>query len=499
MPDARPNLLVIMSDQHHAGVLGAAGDRLAHTPHLDRLAAGGVRATNCYCPSPLCGPSRMSFMTARHPYDNALWTNEEELSSDSPTFAHGLLAAGYETVLSGRMHFVGHDQRHGFLARPIGDVPESAYLSAGWQLARVLGELRDTPGTGLQSIVKSGPGRMGYHAYDEAVTRTTVDWLRARATRAAPEPRPFLLVVGYAAPHCPFVCPPEDFALHAARIKVSDLPPTEGPLHPFVGAWRRANGAAPAPPIDAQWRARVAYYGLCTFLDRQVGAVLDALAATGLAENTVVVYTSDHGENLGEHGLWWKMHFYDSSTRVPLLVNWPGRLDAGRVVTPNVSLIDIGPTLLGMAGAPPLPGVSGRDLAPLLRGQADGWDDTVFAEYANLAGATSAVAPRRMVKSGPWKYNYYHGYRPELYNLADDPQEMHDRWDDPTCADVRARLHARLRAGWDPEVVEQHLQRCAERRRLIAAWVRAAKPPEPDPLWFDTPPVNEWTQPGPPA
>jgi len=248
MPD-RPNFLVIMSDQHHAGIMGCAGDPVAHTPALDRLAADGVRFTNTYCPFPLCGPSRMAFMTCRHPYDIESWTNETQLGSDFPTFAHGLLAAGYETVLSGRMHFVGHDQRHGFARRLLGDVPESAYIAAGWKLQRVLGELVDTPGMALAGIVKSGPGRTGYHAYDEVVTRTTVEWLRERGRQqAAP---PFLLTVGYAAPHCPLVAPPEDFARFADRITAADLPAVDLEQHPIIADQRRQWGVDPLPPVEA--------------------------------------------------------------------------------------------------------------------------------------------------------------------------------------------------------------------------------------------------------
>ncbi len=219
MPN-RPNILLIMSDQHQAGVMGCAGDAVAETPALDRLATAGALFSSAYCAYPLCGPSRMAFMTARHPHELRCWSNENQLDSDAITFAHGLLVAGYETVISGRMHFVGQDQLHGFTRRLIADVPESAYLSAGWKLQRVLGDLVDTPGMSLSSLVKSGPGRTGYHSYDEAVTRATVNWLAERGK--AREERPFLLTVGYVSPHCPFVAPPEDFARYADRLSMDD-------------------------------------------------------------------------------------------------------------------------------------------------------------------------------------------------------------------------------------------------------------------------------------
>ncbi|SVD44716.1 uncharacterized protein METZ01_LOCUS397570, partial [marine metagenome] len=203
MKQKSPNILLIMSDQHHAGLMSCAGDSIAETPNIDRLARQGVRFSNAYCTFPLCGPSRMSFMTCRHPHEICLWDNASQLNSDTPTFAHSFLSAGYDTILSGRMHFVGWDQRHGYAQRLISDVPQSAHLAAGWKLRDVLGDLIDTPGMSLAGLLKSGPGRTGYHAYDEAVTHTTVEWLRQRGLSR--QEKPFLLTVGYAAPHCPFV------------------------------------------------------------------------------------------------------------------------------------------------------------------------------------------------------------------------------------------------------------------------------------------------------
>lgn len=157
-PKDRPNILIIMSDQHHARVMGNAGDPYARTPALDALTARGVSFSNTYCTFPLCGPSRMSFMTGRQPFDLRHWDNEGQLNGAIPTFAHAFLAGGYDTVLSGRMHFVGCDQRHGFAERTMGDVSESSILPAGMSLKKILGDLVDTPGMRLAGIQKSGPG-----------------------------------------------------------------------------------------------------------------------------------------------------------------------------------------------------------------------------------------------------------------------------------------------------------------------------------------------------
>ena len=230
----------------------------------------------------------------------------------------------------------------------------------------------------------------------------------------------------------------------------------------------------------------MAYYGLCTFTDRQVGSVLAALEDSGLADNTIIVYTSDHGEMLGEHGMWWKSTFYDGASKVPLVISWPDRIAADLKLAANVSLIDIGPTLLDLAGVDPLPGASGHSLRPLLDGDGGDWADTVFAEYT--APRNESVS--RMVRQGPWKYNYYHGERSELFNLADDPGETNDLYDDPALEEVRRELHNLVLTDWDPDHVEETMRRCERERALIGNWVRVVEPPEPDPPWFNTPPDN---------
>ena len=481
MASSQPNILLIMSDQHHAGVLGCAGDTAADTPTLDALAARGVRCASTYCPFPLCGPSRMSFMTGRHPYQLGIWDNSAELGSDVPTFAHALHAGGYDTVLAGRMHFVGLDQRHGFAQRILGDCPESAFLAAGWKLSRVLGDLTDTPGMHPNGLLKSGPGRTGYHAYDEMVTSAATTWLRQRPVGG----RPFLLTVGYTSPHCPFIAPPEDFAHAAARIGLKDLPPWDAQVHPLSAARRRAFWTDPEPPVEARWRSRVAYYGLCRFLDRQIAAVLAALAASGQADDTVVIYTSDHGEMLGEHGMWWKSTLYEGGACVPLIAAGPS-LARGLVVEIPVGLVDVAPTLSGLAGCAELPGGSGRSLLPLLRGEAVA-DRPVFCE--NVYSYDNAVS--RMVRLGAWKLSLHHDHQPELYNLAEDPGERRDRAADPTCAEVLARLAKLARAdGWDPEAIAVRMRRRPAEGALIGRWLSDVRPAEPDPLWFDQPPEN---------
>lgn len=471
----QPNILFIMSDQHHAGFLGCAGHAIADTPALDALAARGTRCAAAYCPYPLCGPSRMACMTGRHPHHLGIWDNSAELGGDVPTFAHALHAGGYDTVLCGRMHFVGLDQRHGFARRLVADVPESAFIAAGWKLKRVLGDLTDTPGMHPNGLRKSGPGRTGYHAYDETVTAAACAFLRAQRAGG----KPFLLTVGYAAPHCPFIAPPEDFAHAAARLREADLPPWDANLHPLNAARRRAFFTDPEHPLADRWRSTAAYLGLCRFLDRQIGEVLAALSAAGLADDTVVVYTSDHGEMLGEHGMWWKSTFYDGAARVPLIAAGPG-LATGRVLDAPVSLVDLAPTVSALAGVAALPGNDGRDLLPALRGGPPP-ETPVFCEQA--FAWDEAVS--RMVRLGRWKLCLHHGHAPELYDLVDDPGETRDRAADPACAATVAALTAHARAdGWDPAAITVRMRRRPAEEALLARWLTDVRPAEPDPLWF---------------
>lgn len=480
----QPNIVVIMSDQHHKRAMGCAGHPLVQTPNMDALAARGTRFENAICNFPLCGPSRASFMTGRHPHQTEVWNNNEEFRSDMPTFAHVFGAAGYETVLSGRMHFVGADQRHGFERRVIGDCPASGYIAAGWKLKDVLGMLADTPGMALVGLTKSGAGRSGYLDYDEAVTAAAVDYLKTRS--ASDESRPLMMTVGYAMPHCPFVADPADYALYDDLVaeptgNESDL----SHQHPVIQSQREQFGSKPLPSPAVRRRVTAAYYGMVTHLDRQVGQVLHALEDAGMLENTIVVYTSDHGEQLGEHGCWWKSTFYEGAVGVPLIVARPG--DSASVSTANVSLMDIGQSLVDLAGLDSIPGATGRSFRALLDGDSSDWNDDVFSENV---GQPSNFGPWRMIKRGHWKYNYYYGSKSELFDLAADPTEDRNLSGLPEHAAIEAELHAAVLDGWDPD---QIAARQALRRResgLLGQWQRKKEPAEPDEPWFDTPCEN---------
>jgi len=460
----RPNFLVIMSDQHSPHFMGCAGEGLVRTPHLDGLAERGVVFDANYCAAPLCVPSRMTFLTGRHCSDIGVWTNGCMLPSDIPTFAHGLGAAGYETVLGGRMHFVGPDQRHGFEKRIIGDVLSPFPGGPGPDLGHI--SMAST-GQSRRAVEIAGPGRTAYQAYDVEVTDTCCRWLEERE-----DERPFCLVVGYVLPHCPFICPKELYEEYYERIEIPRVPEDYlDELHPAVRLWRRMRGIDDLTEVEIR-RARAAYYGLVTYMDELIGRLLKALADSRFGEETVVAYTSDHGEMAGEHGMWWKSSFYEGSARVPMIWSWPGRLREGARVGAVTSLLDVGPTLLEMAGAELLPQVAGRSLVGFL-GEGEtpaGWPDCALAENVVTSGRER---PGRMVRQGKWKLNLYHGYdQPQLFDLEGDPEEFRDRAGDPACAGIREELLARVREGWDGDAVEGTLARRDETRPLLRQWAR---------------------------
>lgn len=468
----RHNTLLLMSDQHHPRILGCRGDEVVRTPALDALAARGTLFTQAYCGNPLCVPSRMSFLTGRHGSDIHVWSNQCRLAAEIPTFLHGLTVAGYETILCGRMHFVGPDQRHGFESRLLGDVD-----------ARLDPIPLSTTGQTKAAVETAGPGRTAYLAYDEAVTATACEWLRGLPRR--PADRPWCLVVGYVLPHCPYICPREWFEEYNARIEVPEVPAGYlDSLHPALRQWRATRGV---DDLSTEQRrvARAAYYGLVTCLDRLIGHVLAALGESGAEADTRVVYTSDHGDMAGELGMWWKSSFYDGSVGVPLLWKEPG-LQEGRECRRNVSLLDIGPTLLDLAGAPPLPGARGRSLRPLLEDRGtSSWPDEVFAEYAGLQGDP----PARMIRRRRWKLNHYHGFaEPQLFDLEADPAELHDLAHDAGCADLRDELVQVVRKDWSGEHIAHVMSVQDAQRRLLRDWSDCARTQK-------NPPPDRWTAP----
>jgi len=459
----RPNVLIIMSDQHNPHLMAHAGDAYVRTPGLDRLAESGVSFSNAYCAAPLCVPSRMAFMTGQYPTDLQIWTNGGILSN-VPTFAHQLSLAGWETTLCGRMHFNGPDQHHGFERRLVGDVSgalrrlTSGLFEGVWAHAGC--------GQSYEGLCDNavGPGQATYSAYDADVTARACAYIRSHPGGG----EPFCLVVGLLLPHNPYVCPKALFEEYMDKLpaaeRVGAFPEGE---HPAVLSLRRFRGTDRITPDQAR-RARAAYYGLVTRMDENIGRIMDSLDEKGLTEETVVVYTSDHGELNGEHGLWWKDSFYEGSVGVPMIWSRPGHFRTNHCADAVVSLLDVGPTLSELVGAEPLPGARGRSLIPWLEigSEVGDWPDTAFAEtYAR------GQRPARMIRSGRWKLNAYHGYaHPQVFDVAADPDEANDLGAHPDYADVRDMLMSRVMTGWSGDWIERRVQQRLAEQDVLKRW-----------------------------
>lgn len=470
-----PNILVIMSDQHAAGALGAAGHPVVQTPNLDRLCAEGVAFTSAYAAYPMCTPARASFMTGRYATGHGVWELGDPLDSALPTWAHALQIAGYHTALAGRMHFVGPDQWHGFAQRLCPDVGENGmpiFAYADW-------DAKEQPeGVMLDALAIAGPTgeETRYQAYDRAVCDAAV---RALRQAAATPSRPWALTVGLVLPHFPYqVSRPYYDRYRDSGIPLPTTPPDgrtfDDCIPEVYRGIRRWLGLHVDGATAEQVRcARQCYYGMITFMDEQIGRVLDELRQQGLEENTVVVYLSDHGDSLGEHGLWSKMTFYEESARIPLIVRLPGMQYAGERCAAPVSQVDWLPTLLELTGQAPWgEPLTGRSLLPLLQDPSQAWPErAVLSDYA----CNGVPAPQRMVRRGPWKAVFGGGAPPALYHLHDDPGEWRDRAGEPAlqplCDDLATAAAA---DGWDSAALRETVL-TRQRRLNYIARARAAE------------------------
>jgi len=414
----RPNFLIVMADQLTARALPAYGNRIAKTPHIDALAAGGVVFDSFYCNSPLCAPSRFSFLSGRQVSAIGAYDNAAEFQAQVPTFAHYLRRSGYQTVLSGKMHFCGPDQLHGFEERLTTDIYPADF---GWTPDWTRFDERPSWYHTMDSVTEAGPcARTNQIDYDDEVVfharRKLFDLARSG------DRRPFCMVASMTHPHDPYVIPRrywdryEGVDIDMPRVRI----PAEQ-LDPHSRRLRHVSGLDLQPVTEARTRAaRRAYYGAVSYVDDQIGVLLAALAEARFAANTVVILLADHGDMLGERGLWYKMNFFEPACRIPLIVHAPALFGASRVQT-SASLVDILPTLSELAGVAPADfatPLDGSSLVPQLAGESG--RDEVIGEYL----AEGAIAPVVMIKRGRYKFVHSPVDPDQLYDLADDPDEL---------------------------------------------------------------------------
>jgi len=453
-PDAR-NVLLILSDEHRPDAAGYAGHDLVETPALDGLAAAGTRFSNAYCPSPLCAPCRGSLTTGRYVHEVGTWDNAASYDGSGPNWPSHCSTRGVHTASVGKLDF-----------QPGVEVFDEQLLPNYRGSPDVNGLERDPPNVrenARDRILAAGPSEEpGAHERGDAErTDRAVEWLE---TRASDDPDdPWVLSVNYTLPHFPLTAVRDYYDRYpesAVDLPV-DYPAADD--HPILEELRdHFDGREVPEPVLR--RTRAAYYALCTELDDNVGRLLDALDRTGLAEETLVVYSSDHGEPLGDHATWWKCNMYEPAAGVPLLVRGPG-VRTGVAGTP-VSLLDVVPTLASTVGVEPDPGWQGRSLRPALRGEPFE-RRPVLSEYHAHGTSRGAF----MLRDGRYKYVHYpgDGIPDQLFDRERDPEELENLAadPDPEHAAVLDRLRGTLtdRVDPDPETVDRRARADQRERR----------------------------------
>ena len=461
-----PNFLIVMADQMAPAFLPIYGHPLVRAPNMQALAQSGVVFDSAYCNSPLCAPSRASFMSGLLPSRTRVYDNAAEFAADIPTFAHALRLGGYRTILSGKMHFCGPDQLHGFEQRLTTDIYPADF---GWTPDWDRPDHRPCWYHNMSSVRDASVCvRTNQLDFDEEAAfmaeRAIFDLSRSR------DQRPFLLVASFTHPHDPFAVPQRYWDLY--REQDVDMPTPAVALDAHSRRLRHVCATDAEPVTEAQVRAaRHAYYGAIAYIDDQLGRLLAALRSVGLAEDTIVVLTSDHGEMLGERGLWYKMSFFEGACRVPLVVASPGRF-ASRRVAATVSLIDLAPTLIDLVGGNVQSlgiGIDGCSLTPHLRGA--GGHDGALGEYL----AEGAIAPMVMIRRGEFKFIHSPADPDQLFDLSHDPGERDNLAGNPTYAALVAAFRAEVGKRWDLAELDARVRESQRRRRLIDAALSKGK------------------------
>ncbi len=465
----RPNILILMADQLTARALSAYGNTVSKTPHIDALAAGGVVFESFYCNSPLCAPSRFSFLSGRQVSAIGAYDNAAEFSAQVPTFAHYLRRSGYQTVLSGKMHFCGADQLHGFEERLTTDIYPADF---GWTPDWAHFEARPSWYHTMDSVTQAGPcTRTNQIDFDDDTIfnarQKLFDMARAK------DKRPFCMVASMTHPHDPYVIP-QGYWDRYAGVHI-DMPRVTMPvdaLDPHSRRLRHVIGLNLLPVTQEQTlAARRAYYGAVSYVDDQIGVMLGALSDAGFAKNTIVLLLADHGDMLGERGLWYKMNFFEPACRIPLIVHAPGRF-AARRVTSSASLVDVLPTLCELAGGDATGYVTpldGRSLVPHMQGISG--SDEVIGEYL----AEGAIAPLVMIKRGRYKFVHSPVDPDQLYDLAEDPDELNNLAADPLQAARAHEFRAEVGRRWDLSSVHAEVLASQQRRHLVNGALRSGR------------------------
>jgi choline-sulfatase len=456
-----PNILFIMTDEHHAGMMGCVGDKVVQTPHLDALAARGILFNQQYCASPICMPSRHSFTTGKYVSGHMVWRNDGGVPEGVPTLPRILNAAGYESYLIGNMHYKG-GETHGFTiiddkgrVTPPRDAPRDTRGRPIVPKPRLqAGVFPDQGGKLAPEFDRAGEADDNPSPVDIPRRDHAIKFLRERPA----DSKPFFATVSFIAPHYPFIAPEEYLARYRNKVPAPEVPP--GVLEALALNYKHTRNDRQferVPPFMAKL-AREAYYARIDWIDHQIGLVLDALSHSSFAENTVVIYTTDHGESLGNHGMWMKCNMFDHAARVPLIVSWPARWKGGQQRNGACGMVDLVKTVADLAAAKTPADWNGVSMLPWLDDANYAWRDLAVCEYFGYNLASGIV----MIRQGDWKYVYHtradeqHGPERELYNMKEDPREFQNLAGDPAQEARMKAMHEALvrETGEDPERTE---------------------------------------------
>ena len=457
----QPNILFIMADQLSAKALSIHGHKVTKTPAIDRLAAEGVVFENAYCNSPLCGPSRLSMMSGLLPHKVGAYDNAPEFRASQPTLAHYLRLSGYQTCLSGKMHFAGPDQLHGYEERLTTDIYPSDF---GWTPNWAEPEAK-VAFQNMQNVIETGPcARSLQIDYDDEVTYQAIRWLFDRARDE--ERRPFMLTASFTSPHDPYVAEPEFWNLYQGED--IDLPNVQAIDPDVMDAHSRriyehySIGKATVTDVVIR-RMRHGYYASISYIDSKVDALMGALAKAGLADDTIVIFASDHGDMMGERGLYYKKTFFEWAMRVPMIVWAPKRFQPRRIETP-VSLLDLLPTFHALGGGKTesILEADGVSLVDLFDGGA--------IEPRLVAGeflAEGVFEPTFMLRDDRYKLFYSETDPPLLFDLKNDPNELSNLAGDQAYAAKLDALTSQASSLWNASEIRAAVIADQNRRRLI--------------------------------
>lgn len=456
-----PNMLFIMADQMSAKALPIYGHSVVKTPALSKLAAEGIVFENAYCNSPLCGPSRLSMMSGLLPHRVGAYDNAPEFSAATPTLAHYLRLNGYLTCLSGKMHFAGPDQLHGFEERLTTDIyPADFSWTPNWSEPEAKVKFQD-----MQNVIEAGPcARSLQIDYDDEVEYQACKWLFDQARKETPQP--FFLTVSFTSPHDPYVAQPEFWDLYAddeidlpevGPIDAEDRDPHTARIHDHYSV------GDVTVTDDILRRTRHGYYASISYIDRKVGNLMKTLNEAGLGENTVVIFVSDHGDMMGERGMYYKKSFFEWAVRVPLIFWAPALLKSARVASP-VSLLDLLPTFNEMSGGArdQVLETDGVSLTAVLNGQHLP-DRTIAGEFL----AEGVFEPTFMVRNGRYKLFHSEIDPPLLFDLETDPAERQNIASDPSVAATLTALQNEAARLWNAAEIRAKIIADQNRRRLV--------------------------------